>query len=1258
MYANQFPNLRSLDHANSNGRLLQSPISIQNQQFSFLPTRGDPFARGQLPVAGNIRALAPTSASFPSPSVVKPTSSRSLSPNFVEIISPSPQRLITSNRVIGGASTGQNQASASNQQGNDRNTAADVQYEYYDENDGDVLYQYGNDFNEPSSNSPSSSSAGNSRQSGQFFTEVSSQQNKQLKNQRTPTSASTSSKRDSTRYAPASSTKPTQGSQQLSSSKSVIPSGTSNRLFRPNRPSPFSSSAAASSTSAQASRETSSSFIPLIDENEEPEQGLALNGRSVQSTSHRGNSLSSSGVRPPSTFLRSSTTAAPPTPSASSSVNSSNSTNTRVRGFYSRTQQSKQAGERNSTLLGSNRRPAVIRGNSNSSTNNRFGSVNAATPPSRAPIIIRPRNLTRSRPNTRAKKGDPTTSSSTYRPDPNIDQHGSSSEKSSIPGNSVPSVEDYTVEYVEYPFNNDDNSSVVEYYEVSEETAQALLQRAKAKAHQRKSLDHSLKPSNNKTSTSTSSRSSSSSRSFNNSNSNSNETATKVTVSVSAKSSYSSTSTTSTTSTTPSPPSPSGGEVSSSEENTSDQVDPSGEVVISVATTKSVSGKKDVTQPPKQLATATPRVTFSRATGSSFVVASVQTSRSVAKPHGHEGRTSKTIHGTVEGLKDNMPSGAETAPEYYEEEYTYPDNYPVLNNDAGSLIRDHEDDEQQLLNQDHYNPHEYSHEVSIQPSVVTPTKSVILESSSSPDYENGVVAPSSTGADSSSNQFKESQEASLKSTVVNDDEHYDDDSGSHAPHHKLPSKNGDIPLKHFETLVNDESELEVDHPLRPVSQGDLSSPPDDEASYHSAAILPSFPTLTTVPTTTTSSPVIFTTTEKPRKDPTSIFSSIRFAEVSPNFLPPGFKLPSSEASSSPEISSSSEASTTTTTSSTTTTSTTTTEATPTERNKVLGIQFQEIDVASLLPKGYKPRPSLSRTSSLPTSTTTEEPSSSTVKTVDPLASLKNIQFKEIAIPGLVPKDYKPTQPEKKEEEEKEPNITSSIAGIRFETPSHLLPSGFKPPVPSPLVPIKFETPSNLLPKGYKPPATVAVEPVEFEIPAHLLPPGYKPRTPATSEATISTSTTPPPPVTVPTTKKSGGLVFPTKSGGFRITRPTSTQAPTGDTPEPPSVRIATGWPTRKTTEFTGWPTTPTTPMPSTASTSTTTTTERPTTTTPTTTTTTPEPKRHPAGTCAHGICRMEATIRIVGGVKWVPEFQDVNTDEYKNLETIIKREVC
>ncbi|ODN00984.1 hypothetical protein Ocin01_05695, partial [Orchesella cincta] len=1187
LYSNQFSNLPGLDSRNA--RLAQAPVSIQNQQFAFLP-RGDPFSRSP-----SGRAASSSLASS------KPTSSRSLSPNFVEIVAPNPQRLVSGGRGSG-SSSGQIQAatSSTNQQisGNARN--AEVQYDYYDETDGDVLYQYGNDFNEPGS--LSSSSLNGNRHNGQYFAEVSQSKgltdraknaaNASQRNptsQQLPTTASTSSKRDQSRYgssAPSASPSTSAAGSSKVATKATLPTG-SNRLFRPSRPASLSSSA---SSSSQASRETSSSFIPLIDESEEPEQGLALNGRSVQSTSHRGNSLT--GVRPPLSLLRSTTTSPPSAPDSNSSQKPSAPEKPvlRSRGQYTRSQASNtsKSSERNSSASSSPlergvRRPSILRGG-----NNNNSSGNRLTATSRPPIIIRPRNLTRSRQN--KVRDDPITASSTYRPDPNFDQTGSSSSEnpklpSSSSSNSLPSAEDYTVEYVEYPFHNEDNSSVVEYYEVSEETAQALLQRAKAKVGHRKPtsvVEPSPKP-------------------------NSNESATKVTVSVSSKSSFSSTttSTSTSTSTTPAP------ETSSSEENVSDQIDPSGEVVVSVATTKSVSGKGkgEVTEAPLSITTVTPRVTFSRATGSSFVVASVQTSRSVGK--GPENRVSKTIQ--TEGLKDNMPSGAETAPEYYEEEYTYPDNYPILNNDAGSLLRpNNEHEEEADVTHEHYNPHEYSHEVSLQPPAITPTRSVIPSS----EFSNGVLPQ----------EIKESSEASTSAVVRNgSDESYDEETGSHAPQpRKLPSKKGDNIPSHIKTLVDDVSELEVDHPLRPVNQADLAPPPDDEASYHVAlnpsTLIPTLTTTTVVTTTTTPPPQITTTTEKPKKDPTSIFSSIRFAEVSPDFLPPGFKLPPPPSSSPEEsIVASSEATTPTTT---TTSTTTTTEAAPTE--KALGIQFAEVDISSLLPKGYKPRPSLPKlftTSPTSTTTTTEKPvEPSTVKTLDPLEALKSIvQFKEIAIPGLVPKDYKPPT--------EDTNKTASPVlpgGIRFETPSNLFPPGYKPPASEPVVPIKFEVPSGLLPKGYKPPSSSSdpAGSIKFEVPANLLPPGYKPPGSSAIGAINTTAATPKDEGTT-STKKPGGLVFPTKPGGSRITRPTTTEAPKGDTPLPPSVRIAT---------------------------------EASTTTKATTTTTTPPPKRSPPGLCPQGICRMEATIRLVGGVKWVPEFQDINTDEYKHLETTVKRE--
>lgn len=99
------------------------------------------------------------------------------------------------------------------------------------------------------------------------------------------------------------------------------------------------------------------------------------------------------------------------------------------------------------------------------------------------------------------------------------------------------------------------------------------------------------------------------------------------------------------------------------------------------------------------------------------------------------------------------------------------------------------------------------------------------------------------------------------------------------------------------------------------------------------------------------------------------------------------------------------------------------------------------------------------------------------------------------------------------------------------------------------------------------------------------------------------------------------------------------------------------WTHRATTEFTGWPTVSTTPMtveqilaaakakagnppPTTGEPSTSTT------TTTTTTTTTSAPTT--PGICAEN-CDLAATIKLVGGVKWVPELLDRNTKEWQLL---------
>lgn len=103
---------------------------------------------------------------------------------------------------------------------------------------------------------------------------------------------------------------------------------------------------------------------------------------------------------------------------------------------------------------------------------------------------------------------------------------------------------------------------------------------------------------------------------------------------------------------------------------------------------------------------------------------------------------------------------------------------------------------------------------------------------------------------------------------------------------------------------------------------------------------------------------------------------------------------------------------------------------------------------------------------------------------------------------------------------------------------------------------------------------------------------------------------------------------------------------------------------RATTEFTGWPSPSTTPISiekilaaakAAASTSTTEENTPSTTTTTTTTTTTPAPTT--PGVCT-AECDLAATIKLVGGAKWVPELLDHNTQEWQTLANEVRDQVC
>ncbi|EDW02110.1 GH21810 [Drosophila grimshawi] len=391
---------------------------------------------------------------------------------------------------------------------------------------------------------------------------------------------------------------------------------------------------------------------------------------------------------------------------------------------------------------------------------------------------------------------------------------------------------------------------------------------------------------------------------------------------------------------------------------------------------------------------------------------------------------------------------------------------------------------------------------------------------------------------------------------------------------------------------------------------------------------------------------------------------------------------------------------------TTTTTTTTTESPLNKkpgRNSTISRSFkngvisvQDVGLAGLLPKGYKP----------PRTTTTK---ASTTKTSNVLDSLfSDVKFDD-TLAALLPKDYnlnastsKPAisivddiskflppgfSPSTPTATAKTTTTTqrSPAVAVPFDDLSKFLPPGYKAAkkqdVPK-IIPLKVDDISSLLPPGFKlngtiekPKLTVATE--DDELLASLLPPGYKSKSflhPASTSTTTSKPKPSPSSTEAPameTTTSGSGLkvVFPKgfhkRIGVHRLTTPhPSHDGDSHDSHSPqsggePPVVIKKGPPMRATTEFTGWPTPPTTPLSieklnaqtinfedllTAAGTSSSTTTT--TTSTTTTTTTTPRPTK--PGHCTAD-CDLEATIKIIDGVAWKPELLDHNTLEWKNL---------
>lgn len=269
---------------------------------------------------------------------------------------------------------------------------------------------------------------------------------------------------------------------------------------------------------------------------------------------------------------------------------------------------------------------------------------------------------------------------------------------------------------------------------------------------------------------------------------------------------------------------------------------------------------------------------------------------------------------------------------------------------------------------------------------------------------------------------------------------------------------------------------------------------------------------------------------------------------------------------------------------------------------------------------------------------------------------------DVDIKKLLPPDFKPVN-----------ESELAVIPLAIDDISKFLPPGFKlDPTPeksteAPKIKILDDEISKFLPPGYKPPAEEK-KPEDIlssilgkiKLTSDLLPADFKEaETPVYRPSTTE----------VPTTTKGGKVVFPSrlgkKPGAGRATTPKPVFA---EGPKQPELEIRRGPPTRATTEFTGWPTKATTPISierllelqrnameiNVADLLPKSTTPEPTTTTTTTTTTTPRPTQP---SVCRSECSLAATIRIIDGVEWSPELLTHHTDEYKNLAAELEIEL-
>ncbi|KAI5741307.1 hypothetical protein M8J76_012342 [Diaphorina citri] len=345
------------------------------------------------------------------------------------------------------------------------------------------------------------------------------------------------------------------------------------------------------------------------------------------------------------------------------------------------------------------------------------------------------------------------------------------------------------------------------------------------------------------------------------------------------------------------------------------------------------------------------------------------------------------------------------------------------------------------------------------------------------------------------------------------------------------------------------------------------------------------------------------------------------------------------------------------------------------------IQFEE-DLVGLLPAGYKQRTFTKKSTTTTTTTTsTTAPSSEAPETTSPKPSTTTRSL----IPKLKPKFNNKTPgstsaPEKSDSSSAKPVLESILNKIKFEEPadiSKFLPPGFKPEDAT-----EGTTKKTFTKPSAKPVDIGKLKNIKFEEPADIskfLPPGFKPtEEPKTEETVKKTSVSSvnesPDSSTASnedvssTASPSSKVVFPSKPGSSPATRKngtTSAKSPSKGGTLIVQPKIQKGWPVRATTEFMGWPSPPTSTISieellraAKASATSTESAEgaaaSSTSTTTTTTTTTPAPTT--PGYCTTD-CELAATIKLVGGAKWVPELLDHNTKEWQTLANEVEQQL-